>query len=205
MTPRPYSEARARRETQWVRNSLTDAFFSLNTAGAQIRRIYAGRGHEALGYASWEAYVETEFGDLRARLTRADREFLHVELTKGEAPLSRRAVAAVTGASPATVSRDARAQVSHGETPAAPAAVRGLDGKTYTCPEPRPEPVVVAVVQFGITPDQERAMDALDRLRDSARFLTTLPPEVVCSVITREEWEAVTRWPWEADPRLANG
>ena len=44
-----YNETRARRETRWVVNSLTQAADELRVASAQLQRIYAGRGHLTLG------------------------------------------------------------------------------------------------------------------------------------------------------------
>ena len=82
--------------------------------------------------------MDAEFGELRKRLTRWDISQLEPRVDqRGGPPLSVRATAAVTGASPATVSRDARAavaEVSHDETPApltSPLTVTGMDGKRY--------------------------------------------------------------------------
>ena len=106
---------RARRETRrGAINNLTTAAAALEMASKQFRRVYAGQGHLALGYATWDEYVDAEFGELRERLTRSDISKLNRELTSGEGALSVRATAAVTGASPATVTRDARAAVATG-------------------------------------------------------------------------------------------
>ncbi|CAN5222371.1 hypothetical protein BH11ACT6_BH11ACT6_05030 [soil metagenome] len=108
-----------------------------------LREAQTGQIHEVLGHPSWPAYVADVLAGTIGLLG-LDRQQA-VQLMSGEG-MSLRAIAAATGVSKDTVSRDL-AKVSHGETPTSeknqdrpsePAAViTGMDGKKYP---PRPEP-----------------------------------------------------------------
>lgn len=111
---------------------LTD---SIKTAVAWtwdlVQEAYFGRAWEALGYLTWDAYCEAEFGTSRLRLPREERSEVVGSLR--DAGLSLRAIAAGTGLSKDTVARELAAVAN--ETPG---TVTGTDGKVY--PSERPEP-----------------------------------------------------------------
>lgn len=88
----------ARRLTDEIRGHLQSGLEKL----AQAR---SGGADQALGYPSWHAYCEAEFGDLREmRLPVAERRALHASMA--DAGLSRRECAAKTGFSLGTVQAD---------------------------------------------------------------------------------------------------
>ena len=123
-------------------------FFSMSPASAeqvtvQIRTVldrawefialaYKGRAFLALGYASWDEYVDARFGDLRLAVPREHRT--QVVATLAGARMSVRAIAKLLGVGVATVHRELvrSAGVPTG-TPEPPNAVStlGRDGKTY--------------------------------------------------------------------------
>lgn len=121
------------------------AFFELSSAGAeqvtlQIRSIleraweyiaiaYQGRAHLALGYASWDQYVDDRLGDLRLTVPREQRGAVVQSLSKAQ--MSLRAIAKVLGVSVATAYRDASSCASEQETDATSAKVQGRDGRQY--------------------------------------------------------------------------
>lgn len=211
----PYKESQARRETNIATKTFDEVVRHLSTLNAQIRRLYAGQAHVALGYASWDAYMATEFGDAQDRLTRADMSMLHVSLTRGEGGLSVRAVAAVTGASKATVARDASAdradEVSQDETPDTGAKVIGLDGKRHPKTKAVPAPVkpvvpvpVEPVQVVELIPGSEDEVhedwegivqEQLDELSGIIDYIfNDCPPDAVRAVIRPREWDELTRW-----------
>ncbi|WP_155726962.1 hypothetical protein [Mycobacterium avium] len=83
---------------------------------------YQRRAWLALGYKSWDAYCDKEFGDLRLKLPRESRREIMLNLRDNG--LSLRAISSVTGYDKHTVSRDLKG------TPARP--VTGCNGKRYT-------------------------------------------------------------------------
>jgi hypothetical protein len=91
--------------------------------------------HEVLGYKSWTAYVESEFGGVLPQLTRAERQPLVEELAS--IGMSTRAIAPIVGVGDSTVHRD----LSGAPVGAPEREVVGRDGKGYTAPR-RPDPRV---------------------------------------------------------------
>lgn len=111
---------------------------SWNTLVALVDMAKAGDIHVALGFPSWTAYLADALGgqlDLGTDTRRAV-----VELLAGEG-MSQRAIAQAVGVSQKTVDRDLD-HVSQIDSPAEPAPVTGLDGKTYS-----PPPVKTDVAQ----------------------------------------------------------
>lgn len=51
-----------------ARECITGIHAHLNTARAEYVRLYEGRGWESLGYESWQACVQSEFGGSRTRV-----------------------------------------------------------------------------------------------------------------------------------------
>lgn len=88
-----------------------------------VEQAQAGKAWEALGYASWPAYVTTEFRGALARLEKAVRQ--PVVLKLAETGLSSRAIATVTGVSKDTV----RADIQLATPSQLPNEVISLDGK----------------------------------------------------------------------------
>jgi hypothetical protein len=132
-----------------------------------IEQARSGNAHSVLGYRSWTEFVSEKFGGRLARLDRAERQPL-VQLLS-EQGMSTRAIAPIVGASKDTVSRDIRAGVSD-ETPAL-SAVAGMDGKTYTRPQPqkprrRPLPDAYKDAVY----DLQKSVERLERLHADDRF-----------------------------------
>lgn len=126
-------------------------FFEMSPAGAeqvtlQIRSMmeraweyiaiaYQGRAHIALGYESWDEYVDDRLGDLRLTVPRQERGAVVQSLSRAQ--MSLRAIAKVLGVDVATVHRALGADADdptgdagrEGTDDAAP--IRGRDGKQY--------------------------------------------------------------------------
>lgn len=100
---------------------------SITLAWELIVRAYHGRAWEALGYTSWDAYCEGEFGQARLALPAEERRERVRSLR--EHGLSTRAIASATGASKGTVSNDLADTA--GAQSWAP-DVTGIDGKSYS-------------------------------------------------------------------------
>jgi hypothetical protein len=125
----------------------TDAgFFEMSPASAeqvtiQIRSMmeraweyiaiaYQGRAHIALGYASWDEYVDDRLGDLRLTVPRQERGAVVQSLSRAQ--MSLRAIAKVLGVDVATVHRALGANESADSNDVEePAPIRGRDGKQY--------------------------------------------------------------------------
>ena len=127
---------------------LDQRFFTLSPASAeqitlQIRSMlerawdyvaiaYQGRAYLALGYRTWDEYVEARLGDLR--LTVPCEQRAAAVQAMSHARMSVRAIAKVLGVGVATVHREL---AHHGEAPrkpqdrSDPALIQGRDGKTY--------------------------------------------------------------------------
>lgn len=124
------------------------AFFEMSVASAeqitlQIRSMmeraweyvavaYQGRAHIALGYESWDEYVDDRLGDLRLTVPREERGAVVQSLSRAQ--LSLRAIAKVLGVDVATVHRalgasDPTDSGVGGDGESAP--IRGRDGKCY--------------------------------------------------------------------------
>ena len=124
-------------------------FFSMSPASAeqvtvQIRNVldrawefialaYKGRAFLALGYASWDEYVDARFGDLRLVVPREHRT--QVVVTLAGARMSVRAIAKLLGVGVATVHREMvrateLAPGTSGELEM-PVSSLGRDGKSY--------------------------------------------------------------------------
>ncbi|WP_420120917.1 helix-turn-helix domain-containing protein [Nakamurella sp.] len=124
-------------------------FFDMSPAGAeqvtlQIRSMmeraweyiaiaYQGRAHIALGYETWDEYVDDRLSDLRLTVPRQERGAVVRSLSRAQ--MSLRAIAKVLGVDVATVHRalggtdPAGRAERDGADEAAP--IRGRDGKQY--------------------------------------------------------------------------
>lgn len=135
---------------------------SVTTLTVLLDEARCGQIHQVLGFASWTAYLADALCDLRLAVTAVERrELVSVMADEG---MSNRAIAKAVGVTEITVRRD-REQVRHDVAPESPGDVLtpladgaeavavavieasrkpltppviGLDGKTYTRPEPKP-------------------------------------------------------------------
>jgi hypothetical protein len=97
-----------------------------------IAIAYQGRAYLALGYQTWDEYVDDRLGDLRLTVPREERTQAVAALSS--AKMSLRAIAKVLGVSPATAYRDlagAKPNPDDATEDASPIGVRGRDGKRY--------------------------------------------------------------------------
>lgn len=99
---------------------------ALSVSWDLIKDAWRAFDWQALGYPSWDAYCDGEFGTSRIRLPREERR--EVVSSMREIGMSTRAISAATGSSTKTITGDLQ-QVSQSTTPA---PVTGTDGKTYT-------------------------------------------------------------------------
>lgn len=131
----------ARRLTERIRITAHNYAEARDKLVALVQEAKDGNAHEALGYESWTAYLSETLGAEPMRLARDDRQDM-VRVLSAEG-MSTRAIASVVGVDQKTVSNDRRAQREREEfsSPAPAAPVTGLDGKTYTRPEPKEEEV----------------------------------------------------------------
>lgn len=125
-----------------------DASFELSPASAeqitmQIRSMveraweyiviaYQGRAYAALGYRSWDEYVDDRLGDLRLTVPREQR--VHAVAALSHARMSMRAIAKVLGVGLGTIHRDlsaGRAETGGNPDNVIPISVQGRDGKHY--------------------------------------------------------------------------
>lgn len=103
----------------------------MERAWEYIAIAYQGRAYLALGYASWDEYVDDRLGDLRLTVPREQRGAVVQSLS--DAQMSLRAIAKVLGVSVATAYRDLSSGGSEGPDAgeSAPISVKGRDGKEY--------------------------------------------------------------------------
>jgi hypothetical protein len=102
----------------------------MERAWEYIAIAYQGRAHQALGYESWDRYVDDRLGDLRLTVPREQRGAVVQALSKAQ--MSLRVIAKVLGVSVATAFRDASAGQSELEKDdAIPITVQGRDGRQY--------------------------------------------------------------------------
>lgn len=121
---------------------------ALGVSWELVIQLFLGRAWAALGHQSWDAYCSAEFGALRIRLPREERDEVIESLR--DAGLSIRAIAATGVASKNTVGAVIAASgVPNGDT-----STTGTDGKTYDAvnrakAKPKPEPVDPGVCTEG--------------------------------------------------------
>ncbi len=87
---------------------------------------YAARDWEALGYESWDAYLDGEYGEHRVRLPREQRREIVAGMSA--AGMSTRAIGSAVGVHHDTVHRDVQATVGN-PTDGEPRTVLSLDGR----------------------------------------------------------------------------
>ena len=164
--------------TQQEARELTDRIRVVDSElWRMVAEAYTRGAHRALGYASWDAYCNAEFGSNRLGIPREERPETVQSLRANG--LSLRAIQSATGVSVPTIRKDvAGVKDLHTST-------IGQDGKTYARPEPtvseRDWPVVPE-------PTPEELFQRLEKVRaQNIADGISNPPR------TREEQEADAR------------
>jgi len=156
---------------------------------------YAARDWDTLGYETWDAYIDGEYGEHRVRLPREQRREIVAGMSA--AGMSSRAIGAAVGVDHKTVVND---RAATGENSPVPETVLSLDGRERPATRPAPEenfwdePGTDEVVDAELVDEPARAepskpkrrpfpeaftdashdlariAERLDRLRDDDRF-----------------------------------
>lgn len=189
------TEAEARRRQERLRLLAGTVRDGIDQIGALVTEAKESNDHEALGYASWTAYLADTLGAEAMRLDRAERREV-VALLAGEG-MSSRAIAPIVGVTDRAVRKDI-AEVGTVFPPAPPVEaptrapggghlghageptppfVTGLDGKAYSRPEPREtskprQPPRRALTDqfFDAAYDLGRAVEKVHRLTEDDRW-----------------------------------
>lgn len=174
------TSSQARELTDRIRITL-DGLWDL------VIEAFNGRAHAALGYSSWDAYCNAEFGSNRIKLPREERQETVRSLR--EAGLSLRAISSATGAAYNTVMRDAKVTQNESPSPSV-----GTDGKTY----PAPANVNPATGEIHDTPapDEERVRRAeatYERLRNEG----IIPPPPTDEELRQSVYDLIGNKPRE--------
>lgn len=162
------SERDATQLTEKIRitaHNYADARQKLQGYVAEAKDGYA---HLALGYASWTAYLADVLGEEPMRLARGERQEM-VQMLSAEG-MSTRAIAPIVGASREQVRRDIAP-----DTNVSPDPVQGMDGKTYSRPEPQQEPSApkrppLPEQFFNAVYDLKRNIERVKRLTEDDRY-----------------------------------
>ena len=128
-SPQPLTEADARELTDQIAEGLADVH-------SLIVQAWEGRVWEALGYKSWDAWIDANFRGLQLRPPREQRD--EVVQSMREAGMSMRAISQATDLSYGAVNRSARSGDPNG-SPERDSNVVGLDGKSYKRAAPTAE------------------------------------------------------------------
>lgn len=125
-------------------NRIRVGLVAIATFADDVKAAWAARDWAALGYESWQAYAEGEFGEGRLpAVSREQRRELVADL-RG-ASMSTRAIAAVLSVHHDTVASDLKPGVGN-PTPEHMERITGADGKSYSASrlaptaQPRPAP-----------------------------------------------------------------
>lgn len=102
---------------------------ALSVSWDLIKDAWKAFDWQALGYQSWDAYCDGEFGTSRIRLPREERREVVSSMREIGMPI--RAIASATGTNRETV----RQEVA-GDKKLSPETVTGMDGKTYSSSQP---------------------------------------------------------------------
>lgn len=132
--------------TKCIRRAVNACAESVKDLRRNIAKAYEIRVWETLGYDSWDAYVNTEFGATLKRLNKDDRQMVVGSLAASG--MSTRAIAPVVGAHHATVARDIEAASVANATDDEPRKVTGLDGRVRKSPEKKADAEVAHEIQL---------------------------------------------------------
>lgn len=102
---------------------------------ADVIAAYAARDWDALGYETWDAYLDGEYGEHRVRLPRDQRR--EIVASMSAAGMSTRAIGAAVGVDHKTVVND---RAATGEFSPVPDTVFSLDGRERPATRPTPDP-----------------------------------------------------------------
>ena len=121
--------------------------------------LYRERAWSVLGYQSWDALCDAEFGGTRIALPRQQRQEVVCDLR--ESGMSTRAIASAVGVDHSTVVRDIGATGASAPVET-PATITGLDGRTRTTtpnkPSAPPQPIEPWDPTEGLSQDDLAAM-----------------------------------------------
>lgn len=198
--------------TQEQARALTDRIkIAVEGTWQLIREAYTSRTWAVLGYSTWDAYCAAEFGETRLKIPREERQEVAASLR--DSGLSMRAIGSATGVSHTQISNDlksagvnpAASSAGQGDSGFTPAAVIGLDGKSYAATRPsaqantwaepgEPEVIDAELVDepapptYTTPPTPQRAPDRQPRV-DAARTVLVAITELRQ---TRESLQALT-------------
>lgn len=120
--------------------------------------LYRERAWSVLGYQSWDALCDAEFGGTRIALPRQQRQEVVCDLR--ESGMSTRAIASAVGVDQKTVVNDLRTTEEYSSV--APLTITGLDGRTRTTtparPTAQPQPIEPWNPTEGLSADDLAAM-----------------------------------------------
>lgn len=170
--------------------SLTDRIkIAVDGTWELIKQVYTTRAWSVLGYETWDDYVDVEFGTVKLRLPREDRQTAIKSLR--DAGMSQRAIASAVGVSKTTVLSDLstgqkrpveppplikpvrNAPATTFQPPVQPEKITGLDGRTRTAtPRKVTKPVEIIKVKL-IEPDPGK----VERAKVDARRIISEDPE----------------------------
>lgn len=207
----PLNEADARELTDQIAEGLADVH-------SLIVQAWEGRVWEALGFETWDAWIDANFRGLQLRPPREQRE--EVALSMREAGMSMRAISQATDLSYGTVNRSARSGDPNG-SPERDSNVVGLDGKSNKRPAPTAEdaaefadvsldglgiPMVDPTSLPGVGADQVLSGDVLDpepaSNREPVRAESTWWEEPRQALLEAESRCAALLKQRKAEPRL---
>ncbi|MGO1264481.1 MAG: hypothetical protein ACTMIV_15130 [Brevibacterium aurantiacum] len=142
-------------EAQELTNELRADYGSLQV---KISTAWRGRIWLALGYESWQDYLDEEFRDVSLRPPKELQEQVIAELRA--AGMSTRGIASATDLSQPTVVRRLNEPGDSNESPGKDEPVIGLDGKQYERERPpkptsAPTPVGESIVDAEVIEDDE--------------------------------------------------
>lgn len=169
------TEQEAQKLTERIRVTAVNYADARQKLQELVSEAKKGNAHIALGYSSWTAYLSEVLGEEPMRLARGERQEM-VQLLSSEGMTSR-AIAPIVGASDRQVRYDVAGGKNCPPEPAEPAlsdepgqvskltgadsaaTVTGMDGKTYTRPEPKPSTYFDAETGEVTTGDIEAARE----------------------------------------------
>ncbi|GAA4849436.1 hypothetical protein GCM10023403_10180 [Pseudonocardia benzenivorans] len=161
---------------------------------ADIRGAYAARDWEALGYPTWQEYLDGEFGEHRISLPVEERR--EVVGVMARAGMSVRAIAPALGVSVGTVQADRASTVQNRTVaePEAPRRVQSLDGRSRPAyqplrvvPAPPPEPVVLTAEQVAAIERQTQQAREDSERRAAATNLRSVLTYLTSTVLTPDQ------------------
>lgn len=156
------TEHDARRLTERIRIAAVNYSEAKDKLMALVQQAKEDAAHLALGYDSWQAYLADVMGEEPLRLARGERQEV-VQMLSAEG-MSSRAIAPIVGSTHTTVQQD----IKVGGRNLPPTPVQGMDGKTYTRPEPKPEPERDVAKDLAIINDIRLYLNAIASSRQIA-------------------------------------